>query len=227
MAISERPDLTSEDEARFRSPWDGQRMTLEEFLALPEEKPYLEYVDGVVQQKMAPTPDHIELQAILRNTLNASADGRHLGRAFTEVRFVHEGVAFVPDVGYYRREHLQVLPGRRYAQNLGVPDIAIEVVSPEQRLTRQIQKCLRFLELGAALSLVVDPEDEAVLAFRPGQQPVVLRGADRIDLDDVLPGFPLTVEQLFRAVVPDWLVDGQSADSSQADDAAAPDRSDG
>jgi Uma2 family endonuclease len=227
MAISERPDLIGEGGHPYRSPWHGQRMTLDEFLALPEEKPYLEYVDGVVQQKMAPTPDHIELQAILRNTLNASADGRHLGRAFTEVRFVQDGVAFVPDVGYYRREHLQVLPGRRYAQNLGVPDIAIEVVSPEQRLTRQIQKCLRFLEIGAALSLVVDPEDEAVLVFRPGQQPVVLRGADRINLDDVLPGFTLTVEQMFRSIVPDWLVDEQSADSSQADDAAAPDRSEG
>jgi Uma2 family endonuclease len=226
MAISERPDLTSEDEARFRSPWHGQRMTLEEFLALPEEKPYLEFIDGVVQQKMAPTPDHSALQLQLVVAINSSADDRHLGCAFSEVRFVHEGVAFVPDVGYYRRERLQILPGRRYARNLGVPDIAIEVVSPEQRLTRQIQKCLRFLELGAALSLVVDPEDEAVLAFRPGQQPVVLRGADRIDLDDVLPGFPLTVEQLFRAVVPDWLVDEQSADRG-ADDAAAPDRSDG
>lgn len=205
MAISERPDLIGEGDDSFRSPWDGQRMTLEAFLALPEEKPALEYVDGVVQQKMAPTPDHTELQVILRNTLSTTADEQRSGRAFLETRFVHDGIAFVPDVGYYRRERLQTRPGRRYARNLGPPDIAIEIVSPEQRLARQIQKCLGYLELGSVISLLVDPDDEAVLAFRAGQQPKVLRGADRIDIDEVLPGFMLTVENLFRAILPQWL----------------------
>jgi Uma2 family endonuclease len=33
-----------------------------------------------------------------------------------------------------------------------------------------------------------------------------LRGDDRIDLDDMLPGFDLTVGGLFDSIVPDWLV---------------------
>ena len=33
-------------------------MTPEQYLALPEEKPYLEYVDGMVLQKPMPTEDH-------------------------------------------------------------------------------------------------------------------------------------------------------------------------
>ncbi|MBK7725654.1 MAG: Uma2 family endonuclease [Dehalococcoidia bacterium] len=33
-------------------------MTPEEYLALPEEKPYLEYVDGVVLQKPMPNEEH-------------------------------------------------------------------------------------------------------------------------------------------------------------------------
>lgn len=40
-------------------------LTLEEFLKLPEEKPALEYLDGVVTRKMAPTGPHGELQAEL------------------------------------------------------------------------------------------------------------------------------------------------------------------
>ncbi len=39
-----------------------RRMTLEEFLALPEEKPALEYEDGVVTQKMPPQGKHASLQ---------------------------------------------------------------------------------------------------------------------------------------------------------------------
>jgi Uma2 family endonuclease len=205
MAISGRPDLIHESDDRFRSQWDGQRMSLEEFLALPEEKPALEYSEGVVRQKMAPTPDHTEVQAVLRDVLNTVAEKPRLGRAFIEVRFTYEGVSFVPDVGYYRRERLQTRPGRRYVRDLGPPDIAVEVVSPEQRLARLIQKCVNFLALGATVALIVDPEDEAVLALRAGQLPRVMRGDDRIDLDDVLPDFTMTVAQLFRAILPDWL----------------------
>jgi len=36
-----------------------------------------------------------------------------------------------------------------------------------------------------------------VRLFQPGLEPRILRGTDRIDLDAVLPGFELTVEQLF------------------------------
>ena len=77
MAISERPD-TAEDFAP--SPWVGQRMTLDAFLALPEEKPALEFDGEVVTQKMAPTFDHIELQAIIREVFNDVAKEHELGR---------------------------------------------------------------------------------------------------------------------------------------------------
>ncbi|MGE3271881.1 MAG: Uma2 family endonuclease [Chloroflexota bacterium] len=218
MAISERQDAIVADGA---SPWDRQRMTLMEFLTLPEQKPALEFADGVVTQKVAPTPDHVELQAILRDVLNATANAHRAGRAFVEIQFVHDGVAFVPNVGYYRRERLATRPGGRYARDLGVPDIAIEIVSPDQRISGQIQKCVRYLELGSTIALLVHPEDEAVLAFRAGQAPQVFRGSDPIMVDDVLPGFSLRVDELFQAIVPDWL--SEDADAGQPEDVTGSD----
>ena len=50
------------------------------------------------------------------------------------------------------------------------------------------------------MALLLDPDDETVLAFRPGVSPIVVRGAARIDLDDVLPGFQLTAAELFAAL---------------------------
>jgi Uma2 family endonuclease len=85
------------------------------------------------------------------------------------------------------------------------PDIAVEIISPDQTLRAHLEKCLRYAEVGVAISLVVDPDDETVYAIRPGQPLRVLRGDDRIDLDDVLPGFDLTVRALFDSIVPDWL----------------------
>ena len=48
------------------------------------------------------------------------------------------------------------------------------------------------------------PDDEIVFDFRPGAPLRVLQGADRIDVDEVLPGFELTVAGLFDLLVPPW-----------------------
>ena len=75
-------------------------MTLEEFLALPDEKPALEFDGEVVTQKMAPTFDHTELQAILREAFNDAASEHEFGRTFFEghIRFANRVRA--PDVSY-------------------------------------------------------------------------------------------------------------------------------
>src|SRR5215211_2386476 len=85
MAISERPDTTDDFTP---SPYVGQRMTLEEFLALPEEKPALEYIDGVVRQKVAPKPVHASIQFFLMDVINRFARPRRLGIVLPEARFV-------------------------------------------------------------------------------------------------------------------------------------------
>jgi Uma2 family endonuclease len=61
--------------------------------------------------------------------------------------------------------------------------------------------------VGVAVSLIVDPNDVSIFVIRPGQPLRVLRGDDRIDLDDVLPGLELTVAELFASVVDDWLIE--------------------
>src|SRR5687768_1690225 len=99
MAISERPDIIDDSAP---SPWVGKRMTLEEFLALPDEKPALEYVDGVVRQKVAAKRVHGSLQAYLATVLNQVAWVRELGMTHTDTRFVTEGRALAPDVSFYR-----------------------------------------------------------------------------------------------------------------------------
>ena len=223
MAISERPETPLPSDV---SPWVGQRMTLDEFLALPEEQPALEYDQGVVSQKMPPIADHGELEVMLCNMFNRVADEQRLGRAFVEIRFVGVEVSRVPDVGFYRRERLRTRSGRRrFALNMGIPDLTVEVVSPGQTVTSQIQKSLRFLELGASIAMVVDEEEEAILVFRPGKTPQVFQGDVRIDLDDMLPGLNLTARMLFDAILPAWVDEStasEAAENASQEEAPAP-----
>ena len=210
MALTDRPTTspssTLPDDAG-PSRWVGARMTLDEFLALPEEKPYLEYDNGVVTQKMGPQADHGSIQFEFALTLNGAARPNRLGRVFTEMRFVTPDWAPVPDLSYYRQERIQPRSRDAFGDFNLPPDIAVEIVSPDQSLGEQMRKCLRYAGLGVPVSLVVDPEDKSVYAVRPGQPTQALRGNDRIDLDDVLPGVALTVNELFEASAPDAPLD--------------------
>jgi Uma2 family endonuclease len=111
----------------------------------------------------------------------------------------------VPDVSYYRRERIKRRGNRPPADFSEAPDIAVEIVSPEQSVTELIKKCLRYIALGTQIALVIDPGEETVLGYRPEQPLQVLQGDDRIALDDLLPDFNLTVQGMFDALAPDWL----------------------
>jgi len=216
MALTDPVTRHDADDLTPRSTRVGARMTLDEFLALPEDsETALEYDDGVVTQKVAPQYDHGTLTKRLLMTFVRVAEDRQLGVVTPETRFVVPGWAPVPDVSYIRKERLKPESRRRFGKIEIPPDIAIEIVSPEQRVPDLLKKCLRYADVGVPVSLLVDPDEETVYAIRPGQPLRILQGDDRIDLDDVLPGFELTVRALFDSIMPDWLVEDAAPDSAE------------
>jgi Uma2 family endonuclease len=182
----------------------GRRMTLDEFLELPETQPALEYVGGVVRQKVAPQGQHVLLQSEFVHVVNALAKPPKLALALPELRTTFAGLSRVPDVAVYLWERIPRQPNGRVGNRFTEPpDIAIEIVSPDQTATDLISKCIWYVKNGVRIALLVDPGSDTVLRFRPDGLPDSLTGDDRIDLDEVLPGFELTVNQLFASLVLD------------------------
>ena len=178
-----------------------QPVTLEEFLKLPEKKPALEYEDGRVTQKVSPKGQHSLLQASLVASLNAFLRPRGIAVAFTELRATYAGRSLVPDVSVYRWERIPRNETGEVADDfLQPPDIAIEIVSPQQSVNRLIRRCTRFNDDGVDVALLVDPSDRSVMLFRPGARPQSLSGDDAVNLTDVLPGLQLTVRDLFDSL---------------------------
>ncbi|MBA2448367.1 MAG: Uma2 family endonuclease [Chloroflexi bacterium] len=178
-----------------------RRLTLEEFLALPEEKPALELLDGVVRQKVAPQWLHSRFQYGFAERINRFAEPRKLASAFPELREASGRDSLVPDLAVYRWERIpRTATGRLVNAAPTPPDIAIEIRSPGQRLGDLIDKCRRYLTHGAQLGFVVDPNGETVTRVAPEGSPTTLRGDDRIDLGPVLPDFELTVRDLFATL---------------------------
>ena len=178
-----------------------RRMTLEEFLRLPEEEPPLEYLDGEVTQKVSPQGQHGTLQPAIWWLFTDFAVPRRLARAFTELRATYAGGSPVPDVAVYRWDRVPLTPEGKVANVFREPpDIAVEIVSPDQSVPKIVEKCRWYVAHGVRIALLVDPDHLTVWLFRPDAEPAVLRGADRIDLDAVLPGFELTVDALFATL---------------------------
>ena len=151
MAI--RKPLPSPQKSRYH----GKRMSAREFLALPEEKPYLEYIDGVVEQKPMVNANHGRTVARLDYKFIVYAEG-HGGDYGPERRTGPTSVGnyLLPDTGFW-------LAGTPSGDDT-VPTIAVEVRSPNQSLTNA-REVLWLPEDGSA-ALADDPDKEGV--FEPG-----------------------------------------------------------
>jgi Uma2 family endonuclease len=179
----------------------GQALTLEEFLELPEEKPALEYVAGAVRQKVSPEILHGLLQGVLFEWINRFAWSRKLASAAIELRTTFGGASHVPDVAVCLWGRIpRDATGRPGGPLREPPLVAIEIASPGQSRKQLREDCAWYVANGVPLALLLEPEDETILVYRPGNPPERLHGADVLHFGDVLPGFQFVVGELYAAV---------------------------
>lgn len=176
-------------------------LTLKEFLALPEQEPALEYFQGQVTQKMVPLGEHSALQLECAEYLNALFRQNRIARAFTELRATHGGASLVADVSLYRWDRIPRTPSGKIASRFSLlPDVAIEIWSPNQSMRELVARCEWFVANGSLVALLLDHRRETIRAFRP-QTPVTLhRPGDRIPLDEIATGVALDVARIFAAL---------------------------
>lgn len=176
------------------------RMTLDEFLALPQTKPYREFVRGEVFEKPMPNTDHsdlvFELIGLLRDYLKAHPEGR----GGTELRHAdrEEDRVYLPDIS--------VAHGGRTSRRGSAtpieraPDFAIEVLSPDDRASRVLDKTDFYMRSGVQLLWLVDPDNQSITVYQPGEQPVTYRAPAMIDARPVLSEFELDLAVLFAVL---------------------------
>jgi Uma2 family endonuclease len=176
-------------------------LTLEQFLAMPEKKPALEYEDGRVTQKVSPQGKHSRLQFGTADRFNRFAEPRKLAVAFPELRTTFAGYSRVPDVAVYLWERVPLDTSGKVADEFFTPpDLVVEIRSPVQRINALVQRCQWYVENGVRAALLLDPSVESVRHLRPGEPVLVRHGAEAIELQDILPGFQLTPQELFDSL---------------------------
>lgn len=174
----------------WQSRYHGVRMTPEQFLALPEQKPYLEYVHGMVLQKPMVNSVHAKLAARLAMKLGIHAEksGGHVG---VEAR---TAVGPLPN---YRLPDVTFWAAGRPSGDDSLPTLAVEVRSPSQTMAELREKCRYFRANGIDCCWLIDPDARVAELFEgerdgvPTTGPLTARS---------LPGFALPLDELFTVI---------------------------
>ncbi len=172
------------------------RLTLDQFSQLEETEPASEYACGEVVQKPMPNRFHAAIQFYLAAILFQFLAQARIGRAYTELRCIFgpsgQERIYVPDLCF-------VVNGRVPTELFlhTAPDLAVEILSPDQDAGRFLAKVQFFLQHGVRLMWVIDPDRKTVTALVPGADASVLTPTDTLDGGDVLPGFSVSVQEIF------------------------------
>ncbi len=178
-----------------------QLLTADDLLTMPDVPgKRFELVNGELVEMTATSLLHNALVGLVFVLLRTFVRERGLGMVCVD------GAAYilrrdpdlvrVPDVSFVARDRIPV-------GGLGLvfwpfaPDLAVEIVSPNDRPGEVRTKVGEYVAAGARAVWVMSPARQALTVHRPNSASVTLGPDDEVDGGDVLPGFRVRVRDLF------------------------------
>jgi Uma2 family endonuclease len=135
------------------------------------------------------------LAKILANFVDANELGEVLG---AESGFLIErdpDTVRAPDVAFIKAERLTNPPKRGFFP--GAPDLAVEVLSPDDTASEVLAKVQDWLKAGTVAVWIADPERKTIAVHRRDQPVHVVGEHDELDAGEPLPTLTLSVQDVF------------------------------
>lgn len=174
-------------------------VTADELAKFPDDDFRYELVDGRVVRMSPVGFRHGRTVMALGALLRQHAEEGRSGAVVTEVGFKlasNPDTVRAPDVAFVHQDRIPI-PDPPGFWN-GPPDLAVEVLSPEDRPGDVQEKVEEYLARGVPLVLVVDPDDRTIALFRPAMPAVRLSADDILDLSPVMSAFRCSVRDIFE-----------------------------
>lgn len=178
-----------------------QLVTADELLELSaKDDNRSELIHGKVRIMSPAGDEHGYMASSVNARMHIYAEDNSLGYVFAaETGFLLErdpDFVRAPDVGFVRGERVKGKLGGKYFP--GAPDLAVEIVSPNDRADEVQDKVQDWLSHGTQLVWVVEPKSRTVTIFRPDGTANVLQADDTLDGENVLPGFRFSLSRLWN-----------------------------
>ena len=174
-------------------------LTAEELLHLNLPNKRTELVRGVLVVREPAGYQHGDVAARMLLAIAQHVEAKKLGRVFAAetgfTLFRKPDTVRAPDVAFISTARLPHPAPRGFAEL--APDLAVEVLSPEDRPGEVHEKVADWLNAGAQLVWVIDPIRSVARVYRANGDESQLGPADALSGEAVLPGFMLSLESVF------------------------------
>ena len=103
-----------------------------------------------------------------------------------------------PDASWVMRERWESLtPQQRKGFVPLCPDFVVELRSESDNLSKLQAKMREYIDNGARLGWLINPQNVRVEIYRPGQEVEVLENPRELSGEDILPGFILNLKRIW------------------------------
>jgi Uma2 family endonuclease len=176
-------------------------ITADDLLAMPNDR-RRELVCGEVREMAPAGADHGDVTNNFSVLLTTHVKANKLGKVFAaETGFVlrrSPDTVRAADCSFVSHKRIEWVGGVPKGFFPTGPDLAVEVVSPNDTLTEVEAKVDEWIAAGASAAVVINPARRSVTVHAAGKQPLVLRVGDTLDLSFVVPGFGCQVAEIFE-----------------------------
>lgn len=177
------------------------RYTPEDLLKMPEGDRY-ELIDGqLVERNMSFWSSYVagETHGLLRDFCRDRHSGWLLPEGATYQCFPDQPAKVrKADVSFIKLERASLAEATDEGHITIAPDLAVEVLSPNDLAYEVDQKVEDYLRAGVTIVWVVYPKTRTVVVHRREGVGSVLRESDELSGEEVLPGFRCRVADLFK-----------------------------
>jgi Uma2 family endonuclease len=172
---------------------------LQQKLQADEQDYQLELQEGNILVMGPSDIESSEIGAQLIFLLKLWINPRKLGRIFdSSGGFIMPNTDLrAPDVSFVSASRLKRTV-RDFAQL--VPDLVVEIKSKSDRISKLEDKVKLFLELGARVGILINPDELSVSVYRPNGDVEVLTGEDKLSINELFPGWEVAVSELWPPV---------------------------
>ncbi len=176
-------------------------MTAAELERMPQNDMHVELVKGEIVKMTPAGHEHGEIAGALFAAIHSFVHQHKLGKVYAaETGFIlsrNPDTVRAPDAAFVSAERAAEQK-RREGFFDGAPDLAVEVVSPEDTAEEVQVKVLEYLRAGTKLVWVANPRTRTITAYRTLDKVRMLTLNDTLDGDDVLPGFAAAIKDVFE-----------------------------
>jgi len=173
-------------------------VTAEELFDYPDAK-YYELVRGVPRVCEPPGGVHGRLAMRLGARLDEHVNRLGLGTVLVEAGYVLQRAPDTvrgPDISFIGIASLA--PDRIPEQFIpGAPDLAVEILSPDDRWSEVEEKVADYLGGGARLVWLVDSRQRRVTVRYPDRPATIIAADGELNGEEVVPGFKLALAEVF------------------------------